>query len=190
MIPYLLFALRILLAIVFILAGASKVRRPILFSRQVAAYRLLPRFLVRPIAFLLPWVELIVGFALLIGIKTMYFAFLSAILMFIFSLAVGINLALGRKDIDCGCYSYKHAETISIKLIYRDLLFLLSSLTLIRFGGGFLVWDNLPETFKNFLLLEIGLQHVLPLYLIFVGSYLLYCLVRQLGCVAILWIWE
>jgi uncharacterized membrane protein YphA (DoxX/SURF4 family) len=190
MIPYLLTALRLLLALVFIVAGAAKVRRPRLFSRQVAAYHLLPATLVQPVAYTLPWLELLLGFALLIGLEVQVSSGLGAILMLVFSLAIGINLARGRQEMDCGCFGSGHSEKISLKLLGRDLLFLLSLLVLIRHGGGLLAWDDLGETTKYFLWFDVGLQRFTPLLLAVGGAYLVFCLVRQLSRLIKLWVEE
>lgn len=190
MTPFLLTPLRLLLALVFLLAGAEKVRQPRLFVRQVAAYQLLPTILVKPVAYTLPWIELLLSSALLIGLELKVSTGVSTALMLVFSLAIGINLARGRKDVDCGCFGSSHPEKISLKLLGRDLFFLFSSLVLVRYGGGVLTWDELNETIKYFLLFDVGLKLFLPVLLVVCGTYLIFCLIRQLGHLIKLWVKE
>lgn len=190
MIPWILTFLRLILASVFLLAGVEKVREPRLFVRQVAAYHVLPSALVKPLAYALPWGEILLAVTLLAGFEMKVSAGISTSLMVAFSLLIGINLVRGRKDIDCGCFGVRHPEKISLKLLGRDLLFLLFSLVLLRYGGGLLTLDEVDLAFKSFLLIDVGLMFFLPLLLIGSGVYLVFCLIRQLGRLLQLWVME
>ncbi|MGH8629603.1 MAG: MauE/DoxX family redox-associated membrane protein, partial [Burkholderiales bacterium] len=47
---------------------------------------------------------------------------LACALLLVYALAMGINLARGRRDIDCGCFKSALKQTISGWLIGRNLL--------------------------------------------------------------------
>jgi uncharacterized membrane protein YphA (DoxX/SURF4 family) len=54
-------------------------------------------------ALVLPWLEIIVGVALFLGIATRTSARILGLLLIVFIAALSINLARG-KPVDCGCF--------------------------------------------------------------------------------------
>ncbi|WP_299954328.1 MauE/DoxX family redox-associated membrane protein [uncultured Modestobacter sp.] len=101
--PWAATAARLLLGVVFIVAGALKLPDPAAAERAVRAYRLLPEALVSPVAFGLPVLEIAVGLALLAGVFVRTAAIASAVLMVVFLVGVGSAWARGLQ-IDCGCF--------------------------------------------------------------------------------------
>lgn len=99
------------LAAVFLLSAVRKIRDLRYFTGAVAAYRLLPRSWVRPFVYTLPWLELALGLMLLLGWRTREAAIISAMLLLLFLFAMGVNLARGRTDLDCGCSGSHHRRT-------------------------------------------------------------------------------
>ncbi len=67
-------ACRLFLAGIFIYAGYTKVENPLQFAAAVEAYQLLPPHLVIWVVRILPWLELILGIVLLLGIMIRYTA--------------------------------------------------------------------------------------------------------------------
>lgn len=88
-----------------ILAAAAipKFRHPDEFQGVVANYKLLPSFLVPPVAKLLPLIELLCAVALMIPPARELAACVAAGLFIMFALALAINVGRGRTHIDCGC---------------------------------------------------------------------------------------
>lgn len=84
-------------------AGAMKLRDGARFEGALAAYRLLPPAAVVPIALALPWVELLIAAALVVGASRAWAAPLSAAGLLLYATAIAINLVRGREAIDCGC---------------------------------------------------------------------------------------
>lgn len=107
----------ILVGVVFVSSATATALRGD-FERAVADYALLPPRLVRPLALALPSIELILGVLLFLGLGTPW-AVPAAFALFIgFSVAMGLNLARGRR-IPCGCgWS---AATISWWAVTRNL---------------------------------------------------------------------
>lgn len=101
----LLFILRLILGVVFILAGVDKVFHPAVFAVSVDKYQLLPPALVPITAVALPWVELLAGIALVAGIGVEGAALVTFVLLAVFLAGMGINLARGR-ELDCGCFGF------------------------------------------------------------------------------------
>jgi uncharacterized membrane protein YphA (DoxX/SURF4 family) len=105
--PYraIVLAFRLLLAIVFLLAGASKVTQPWVFVHTVENYGMLPAGVARPFGLALPWVEMLLGLYLLIGLFTRVTAIVTAALLAMFMVALATQLARGGTGIGCGCFS-------------------------------------------------------------------------------------
>lgn len=91
------------LAILLASAGLHKLRNAHRFDAQLAAYRLLPSALVTPAGRLLGATELVLALALLMPDARPAAALATAVLLLGYGAAMGINLARGRTDIDCGC---------------------------------------------------------------------------------------
>lgn len=99
--PFLGLLVRVALAALLAAAGIGKLRDRRRFDGTVLDYRLLPPRLALRLAAPLPWVELALGVGLLAGVRQ---ASLAAALLFgIYGVAMAVNLARGRRLIDCGC---------------------------------------------------------------------------------------
>jgi uncharacterized membrane protein YphA (DoxX/SURF4 family) len=101
--PWLSTVFRLALGAVWIWAGLAKVFASDEAVRAVAAYRLLPHDLVRPIAWGLPFAELAVGVLLVLGIRTRAAAAVSLVVLALFVFAVASAWVRGLR-IDCGCF--------------------------------------------------------------------------------------
>jgi len=88
--------------LLFLVAAWSKLRERATLTGVIANYRLLPDKAVAPVAVILPWAELAISAALLIGERRVAPA-LGAGLLLIFAFAIAINIKRGRAFIDCGC---------------------------------------------------------------------------------------
>ncbi|HWQ37697.1 MAG TPA: MauE/DoxX family redox-associated membrane protein [Burkholderiales bacterium] len=111
-----------LTALVFVHAGVSKLLAREEFQGVVANYHLLPAALIAPFAVLLPIAELGAGLGVLAVATRSSAALLAAGLLLLLAAAMGINLARGRREIDCGCFKSAFKQTISGWLIARNLL--------------------------------------------------------------------
>jgi hypothetical protein len=88
------------------------------FSGALAAYRLLPEAFVALAARLLPVLETAIGAGILLpATRAMALATLAG-LMALYALAIAVNLARGRRNIDCGCGGTAHP--LSWALVVRN----------------------------------------------------------------------
>lgn len=110
----------LVLAFVFGAACASKVRAWEEFVGVMQNYRLLPRPLVRPAAYALPPMEGAVAIGLLAGPSRRLAALAAIALLAVLSAAVGLNLARGRRHIDCGCFRGVLRQPLSWWLVGRN----------------------------------------------------------------------
>ena len=131
--PVLSLAFRVILGALFLYAGIAKIVDPMGFARSIHNYKLLPESLINVAAILLPWLEVIVGGSLLLGIGTAGGALIATALFSIFAGALTINLIRGL-DIACGCFSTAaNGGSISGFYLLRDFSLLLMSIQILFF---------------------------------------------------------
>jgi uncharacterized membrane protein YphA (DoxX/SURF4 family) len=128
--PALALTAALLLAMIFGVAGAAKLRAADRFAGVVENYRLLPQGLVRPVALALSVIELLLAPALLVpGLQAPATA-MATLLLVTFAAAMAINLRRGRSGIDCGCAIGLLKERISWPLVGRNLMLALAAASL------------------------------------------------------------
>src|SRR5512141_2897236 len=86
--PALGLAVRVYLGGVFIYASMYKINYPAEFAESIAAYQLVPFWALNPMALLMPWLELIGGVLLVLGVRTRAAAVTIGGMLAVFSLAV------------------------------------------------------------------------------------------------------
>src|SRR6187200_2424287 len=85
---------RLVVGVVWVVAGALKLPDPAESVRSVRAYQLLPESVVPPVGYALPVLEILVGACLLLGLLTRLGAVVSALMLCAF--VVGIASAWAR----------------------------------------------------------------------------------------------
>ncbi len=125
---YLIFIARLIVGAVFIVVGVSKIADPNLFAKEIANYRMLPEILINSVAIVLPWIELICGVLLILGVRLRASAAVIFVLLLLFNIMVATAWARGL-NIDCGCYSHIARQTVGLpKLLENTGLMLLTFL--------------------------------------------------------------
>lgn len=109
----LVIAARTLIALVLLTAAVGKLRDPATFLGAVHGYRLLPGWLVTPVAAVLPWAELVLGLLVPTGLAAAPAALATAMLFLVFAGAMLVNIVRGRRDIDCGCFLGRPAQRLT-----------------------------------------------------------------------------
>ena len=118
-----LIALRVMLALVFLVAAVGKFGHREELEGVIANYRVLPRPLAGALSYVLGPAEVLIGLALLGGVLASPFAELAAAAVLLaFAGAMGINLARGRSHIDCGCFRGTLRQTLRGALVVRNLV--------------------------------------------------------------------
>ena len=113
-----LIVVRLALAVVFLWAAIAKIREPwLVFAANIDSLHLLPEQGVLFVARTLPWAELVLGIALLLGIQLKYVApFATALLLAFFAIMLR-SYAQGL-TVDCGCFG--PGEALGPKTLARD----------------------------------------------------------------------
>jgi uncharacterized membrane protein YphA (DoxX/SURF4 family) len=98
--------IRVGLGLWFAISGISKVFFTGLdqFTRDVAAYRMVVQPLDAVVAYVVPWVEIVAGLCLAVGVMRRGAIVCIAGLVAMFAAAVGWAWMQGIEGIDCGCY--------------------------------------------------------------------------------------
>lgn len=136
---YFLLVCRFILAFIFIFAGAEKIANPEGFAISISNYKLIPISAVNIFAITLPWIELITGILLLLGISVKENSFIILGFMIVFTLAVLISLFRGLK-IDCGCFGSDNK--IGLLKLLENSLMIFASILLSIFGSDLLKIKN------------------------------------------------
>ena len=90
---------------IFIYAGAIKAMDPLRFALDIDNYKMLPWAIGVRLAFYLPWLELVCGFALILRFFDRGGLFILTALTFIF-IAASIIAKVRGLDITCGCFGH------------------------------------------------------------------------------------
>jgi len=101
--PWLTIRVQIALGVFFVAAALPKIVDPPSFAHMVYNYRIVPGAAINLMALVMPWIELLSGLALILGIWTGTARTIVAALLATFIIAISINLAR-HNAIDCGCF--------------------------------------------------------------------------------------
>ena len=125
-------AIRVMTSLVFASAAVGKMTHWLAFEGVVANYRLLPESAVRPIARVLPPLELALGLGLLVGRpRTPVFESVAGVLLVLFAAAMAVNLLRGRRYIECGCFQSAMRQTLRWALVIRNCVLALLCVALL-----------------------------------------------------------
>jgi len=129
---------RVLVGGVFLYTAYPKVLHPDEFARLINGYRILHPDLVNLAGVTLPWIELMAGAFLVIGLLPRSSALVVAGLLVLFMSAGLLGLLRGL-DIDCGCFFPLMLEhKLGWDLLLRDALLLLLPLQILIWPSSFL----------------------------------------------------
>jgi uncharacterized membrane protein YphA (DoxX/SURF4 family) len=140
--PHTALICRMVLGAVFIYASWDKILHPEQFARSVMYYKILPPESVNLLAIILPWLELVCGIFLLLGLFTNGSILVTAFMITVFLVAISSALIRGI-DISCGCFSSNGTNRINILYLLRDMTLFAFALQIFLYDRRILSLDNL-----------------------------------------------
>jgi putative oxidoreductase len=133
---------RLYLGYVFVWACWHKILDPGAFALDVATYQMLPLPLINVFALVLPWVELLAGAMLVVGLRVRAAALLVVGMMAAFMVALGWALHQGF-EMSCGCFASASTESpISGWTMLRDAAWVALALYVLLFDHAPLGLDG------------------------------------------------
>lgn len=115
------FAARLTFGGIFVYVGLVKIAAPKEFAMIVVNYQILPENMAVYFAYILPWVELMLGVLLVLGLGVKRIALALSFLLVVFVSAILIRYLNGSGGA-CGCFSLKSSGAESVFLmILRDM---------------------------------------------------------------------
>jgi uncharacterized membrane protein YphA (DoxX/SURF4 family) len=133
--------LRLVLGGIFIVAGASKIGHAAEFAQQIAAFRLLPQLTIAPIAIILPFLEVLLGGYLVIGLFTRIAAWVAAVLLLVFDGAIASAVLRGL-SLSCGCFGPNDKSVTTWGEVARDAIFVVLAIVVALRAPGMLALDR------------------------------------------------
>ena len=142
---FLIFALRLLVGGVFVVAGTLKIGHGALFASEIAAMRLVPPALIPVIALFLPFVEVGLGAYLVAGLYVRAVSSIASLQLLVFA-GVVASAVIRHVPTSCGCFGPADTAPASWSDVVRDLGLALAALVVaLRPPGRFAldaVWSS------------------------------------------------
>ncbi|MDQ2908257.1 MAG: DoxX family protein [Candidatus Eremiobacteraeota bacterium] len=143
---YLIFALRIALGALLLVAGILKAHDgPAATATSIAGYRVLPPAIVAPLGVVLPYVEIVLGGYLVAGLFTRIAAILTSVQFAVFAGAVG-SLVVRHLSADCGCFGSSVPTPPSWGHVAADVVLAAAAATIAWCAPGAFAVDRLLGT--------------------------------------------
>ncbi len=111
---------RITIGLVFVIAALGKIGDLPWFAQQVHNYRMTPGWAEHAMAMTVPWIELLAGLALVLGLRARAGAMVVLALMLVFTVAVAAAWARGL-DFRCGCFGKAGAGAIGAAKFFENV---------------------------------------------------------------------
>ena len=127
--PWVQLLVRVALGVLFISSGVGKLQHFADFEQTALNYQVLPEVLTTMYAQMLPWVAILAGAYLMIGLFTQFAAVLVFLMMLSFIIAIVAVLIRGD-EMDCGCFVGGRTEPVTPQKLVEDVFLLLLSVYL------------------------------------------------------------
>ncbi|MCX6835323.1 MAG: hypothetical protein NTW07_09370 [candidate division Zixibacteria bacterium] len=116
---YLTMLSRLLIGGMYIAASFYKIIEPGSFAKSIWQYHMVPGSLINLMALILPWLEALIGLAIIFGLAYRGAIWWANLLLVVFIVALSATIIRGI-DIDCGCFK---AGTSATGPAWKALLF-------------------------------------------------------------------
>lgn len=133
--------LRVVLGGIFIVAGASKIGHADIFAAQIAGFRILPEAIIAPLATVLPFLEILLGGYLILGLFTRTAAWVAVAFLAAFDLAIASAVVRGM-SVSCGCFGPNDTTVTTWGEVARDAVFVALAVVVALRPPGTLALDR------------------------------------------------
>jgi uncharacterized membrane protein YphA (DoxX/SURF4 family) len=133
--------LRVALGAIFLVAGGAKIGHATDFAAQIAGFRILPGDFVAPLALVLPFLEVMLGAYLVLGLFTRASAWIAAALLLVFDGAIASAVIRGM-SVSCGCFGPQDKTVTTWGEVARDAIFVLLAIVVALRAPGTLALDR------------------------------------------------
>ena len=141
LVDHVVLVLRLVLGAIFIVAGASKIGHGAEFAAQIAGFRILPQPVIAPMALALPFLEVLLGGYLILGLFTRAAAWIAALLLALFDGAIASAVVRGM-TVSCGCLGPNDKTVTTWAEVARDAIFVLLAVFVALRAPGTLALDR------------------------------------------------
>ena len=153
-----LLIVRIILGLILVLAAIGKIPAQAKFVDVVSHYGLLPWSLAQVYGIILPWLELILGTCLILGLFTRIAAGVSILMIISFIIANG-TAVYSENIMECGCFGLLYEGTGYVTYVKTsdalviDIFMIIMALILLLFSAGIwsldsLIWHKIKKRKK------------------------------------------
>lgn len=111
---------QIVTGLLFLWAGLAKIGDLTAFAEQLHNYRIVPIWTENLLAMTVPWIEVVAGLALVVGVRARSGAVLATAMLAVFTVAVAAAWARGL-DFECGCFGKASAGRIGAQKLLENL---------------------------------------------------------------------
>jgi len=118
------------LFVLFVSAGVDKLKNRPAFSQVLTGYQILPAILGPFAAVVIPLAEIILSVAVL-RYQSAFASMAIAGLLAVYGFAIFINIRRGNLSLDCGCQFGEARQSISMALVYRNIILVGATLLLL-----------------------------------------------------------
>ncbi len=122
---------RVLIGGYVLLSAVPKLADPLAFATSIGHYNILPEMMVHGFALIVPWLEVLLGTAMVLGFRLRVSAGLTGALIAVFTVAVAWAV-VNNLTIDCGCFGAQGGEEVSWIKVLKNLAMIA--------GCGLIVW--------------------------------------------------
>ncbi len=113
--------IRLAVGVTFIYASFYKIIDPGSFAKSIWYYHILPGQVINLTAVILPWVEMLCGLGLILGVTYRGSVTLVGVMTIVFIVAIASAIARGI-DLDCGCFkAAKSSSSSTWKSLWFDV---------------------------------------------------------------------
>lgn len=143
---YVIFAVRVALGALLAVAGLLKAHDgATLTAAAIAAYRIVPAWVVAPLGVALPYLEILLGVYLVAGLFTRVAALVASLQFALFAAAVA-SLVIRGIAADCGCFGSQVATPPSWAHVAADVALAVFAAGVARYAPGAFAADRLLGT--------------------------------------------